>query len=176
MTECRRAFIPGGSYFFTVNLAQRHDNDLLVREVRTLRAAIRSVRMAHPFEIIAAVILPEHLHMIWSLPEADAGFPKRWNQIKGRFSRGLPAGEQRGESRVTKRERGIWQRRYWEHAIRDEEDLRRHVEYIHYNPVKHGHAVSPAAWPHSSFHRYVRQGIYPVDWGASEEIRVLDLE
>ncbi len=123
MTEYRRACIPGGSYFSTVNLAQRHANDLLLREIKALRAAIRSVRMAHPFEIIAAVILPEHLHMIWSLPKADADFPKRWNQIKGRFSRALPTGEQRGDSRANKRERGIWQRRYWEHAIRDEEDL-----------------------------------------------------
>ncbi|HEY1077270.1 MAG TPA: transposase [Fontimonas sp.] len=176
MTEYRRAFTPGGSYFFTVNLAQRHHADLLLREIGTLRDAVRRVRQSHPFAIVAAVVLPDHLHMIWRLPEADADYPRRWQLIKGHFSRALKIDERRSASRLRKRERGIWQRRYWEHLIRDDDDLCRHVEYIHYNPVKHGHVMRPYDWPHSSFRRYVRQRLYPADWGASAAIRGLELE
>lgn len=171
MTEYRRALIPGGHYFFTVNLAERRGQDLLVREADRLREAVRTVQAQHPFEIVAAVVLPDHLHMIWRLPDNDIDYAARWNLIKGGFSRTLPAGEQRSASRIARRERGIWQRRYWEHLIRDEEDLRRHVEYIHYNPVKHGCAKTPIEWPYSSLHRYVRQGHYAADWAAAKDIR-----
>jgi len=111
------------------------------------------------------------LHAIWQLPEADADFSLRWNLIKGGFSRGLPSVEARSQSKISKREKGIWQRRYWEHAVRDETDLERHVDYIHFNPVKHGLVSQVCDWPHSSFHRYVEQGDLPLDWGG--DMRVL---
>jgi len=161
----RRARIAGGTYFFTVNLQDR-SLDLLVRHVDALRDATREVQQRHPFEIVAAVVMPEHLHAIWTLPEGDDDFPMRWAQIKGRFSRALAAHEPLSGSRASQGERGIWQRRYWEHLIRDANDLERHVDYIHYNPVKHGHVARPIDWPHSSLHRFVRLGMRSQDWGA----------
>jgi len=131
-----RANIEGGTLFFTVTLADRSSN-LLVQHIVLLRSAYRSVRERLPFETIAICILPDHLHAIWRLPENDADFPMRWNLIKGGFSRSLPSTELRSPSKRAKREKGIWQRRYWEHVIRDENDLARHVDYIHFNPVKH---------------------------------------
>ena len=163
MTEYRRYFIPCGTYFFTVNLAER-TRRLLVEHVDLLRAAVAVTRREYPFRFDAVVILPDHLHAIWTLPPGDADFSVRWRKIKARFSRGLPHIERRSTSRAGKGERGIWQRRFWEHAIRDEDDLRRHVDYIHYNPVKHGHCRKVADWPYSTFHRYVALGIYPEDW------------
>ena len=164
MTNYRRAFLAGGTYFFTVNLADRRAS-LLTEHIGLLRAAFRYTRERHPFAIEAIVVLPDHLHAIWSLPEDDADFPKRWQLIKATFSRRLPTGELVSESRKRKSERGIWQRRYWEHAVRDQGDLDRHLDYIHFNPVKHGHVPRVEDWPHSSFHRLVRLGAYPPDWG-----------
>jgi putative transposase len=161
----RRAKAKGGSFFFTVALADR-SNRILVDHVDVLRSAMRKVRAAHPFEVVAIVVLPEHLHCIWQLPEGDSDYPTRWSLIKAGFSRSLPTAESIRLSRVRKRERGIWQRRYWEHQIRDEEDLRRHIDYIHFNPVKHGHVSEPSAWQYSSLHRYIRLGTLPKDWGA----------
>jgi putative transposase len=109
-------------------------------------------------------ILPDHIHAVWALPENDADFSMRWSLIKSGFSRGLDA-QPRSKSKVLKREKGIWQRRYWEHAIRNDADLERHVDYIHFNPVKHGYVTRVADWPHSSFHRYVEQGLLVSDWG-----------
>ena len=129
--------MPGGSYFFTVNLAERRLS-LLTEYIDLLRRAFREVRTRHPFRIEAAVILPEHLHMIWTLPEDDADFALRWRLIKSGFSHALPGGERTSASRAGKGERGIWQRRYWEHTLRDENDFARHLDYIHFNPVKHG--------------------------------------
>jgi putative transposase len=164
MPQYRRPRIEGGVFFFTVALADR-SSDLLVRYIDRLRRIYASVQQRHPFETIAICVLPEHLHAIWSLPADDADFPLRWNMIKGGFSRGLPGDERRSASRVARRERGIWQRRYWEHAIRDEADLARHVDYIHFNPVKHRHVSRVSDWPHSSFKRYVARGWLPLDWG-----------
>ena len=170
MVRYRRNFIPGGSFFFTVNLAERRLR-LLTENIDALRAAFRDTRAMHPFEIEAIVVLPDHLHTIWSLPESDCDFATRWRLIKSRFSRSLPKGERVSESRRGKGERGIWQRRYWEHTLRDEHDLARHMDYIHFNPVKHGHVTRVRDWPHSSFHRFVREGIYPEDWaGDAAEI------
>ncbi len=104
------------------------------------------------------VVLPEHLHAIWTLPTDDADYPMRWSLIKASFSRSLPKSETIRQSRRRKRERGIWQRRYWEHQIQDDADLQAHVDYIHYNPVKHGHARLPVEWPHSSIHRFIERG------------------
>jgi putative transposase len=161
----RRAQTAGASYFFTVNLANRQ-SDLLVREIETLREAIRVVKHAHPFIIEAMVVLPEHLHAIWKLPEGDADYPMRWSLIKSGFSRGLEKTELIRASRLKKRERGIWQRRYWEHQIRDELDFEKHADYIHYNPVKHGYVKRPVDWPFSTFHRYVKTGVLPKHWGS----------
>ena len=163
MTNYRRNFIPGGSFFFTVNLADRRKR-LLTAHVALLRQAFRQVRQHHPFDIEAIVVLPDHLHAVWTLPESDADFALRWRLIKTTFSRGLPTGERISASRAGKGERGIWQRRYWEHTLRDEADFVRHVDYIHYNPVKHGHVTRVRDWPFSSFHRMVRLGVYPLDW------------
>ena len=165
MTNYRRAYLPGATWFFTVTLAERIGNQLLVNELAALRSAFRSVQTAHPFRIDAVVILPEHLHCIWTLPPADIDFPTRWNLIKGTFSRSIEKGERVSQSRSKRGERGLWQRRFWEHLIRDENDLVRHVEYIHWNPVKHGWVQRVADWPHSSFHKFVRRGEYPADWG-----------
>ena len=160
----RRATVGGGTYFFTVNLADR-DRALLTDHAAVLRDAIRTVKIRHPFEIDAMVILPDHVHAIWTLPAGDADYPTRWALIKAGFSRNLSPGERRSRSRRGKGERGIWQRRYWEHQIRDDIDLARHVDYIHYNPVKHGYVPRAADWPQSSIHRYIRVGLMTADWG-----------
>jgi len=168
MSRYRRAYIKGGVFFFTVALADR-SSDLLVRHIDRLRRIYTSVQKRCPFETIAICVLPEHLHTIWSLPQGDANFSLRWSLIKSGFSRGLPGDMQRSFSKIARRERGIWQRRYWEHAIRDDADLERHVDYIHFNPVKDGHVSQVSDWPHSSFHRYVTQGVLPPDWGGHVE-------
>ncbi|MBN8964752.1 MAG: transposase, partial [Rhizobiales bacterium] len=137
--------------------------------IGALRVAFRETKTRHPFSIEAIVVLPDHLHTIWSLPEGDSDFATRWRLIKASFSRALPAGEQISESRTGKGERGIWQRRYWEHTLRDESDFARHADYIHFNPVKHGHSTRVVDWPHSSFHRMVRLGVYPADWAGDAQ-------
>lgn len=159
-----RAALPGATYFFTLALADRPD-DALVRNVAVLRVAYAKVLQRHPFETVAICVLPDHLHCIWRLPEGDSDFALRWQQIKRGFSLAVPARTPERASLRAKREKGLWQRRYWEHLIRDEDDLRRHVEYIHFNPVKHGHAASVRDWPYSSFHRWVARGDLPVEWG-----------
>ena len=163
MPNYRRANIAGGTFFFTITLADR-SSDLLVKEIDRFRAVYTAVQRRRPFETVAICILPDHLHAIWSLPADDAHFAMRWNLIKGGFSRGMPA-IARSSSKIAKREKGIWQRRYWEHAIRDQTDLARHVDYIHFNPVKHGLVPCVRDWPHSSFHQYVKRGDLPADWG-----------
>lgn len=163
----RRADVTGGTYFFTVNLAERQ-RTLLVEYIDALRMVMKKVKVMRPFRINAMVILPDHLHAMWTLPEGDKDYPVRWTLIKAGFSRHLPKDERRNPSRIAKGERGIWQRRYWEHLVRDEWDYARHVDYIHYNPVKHGHVTRVVDWPHSTFHRHVERSIYPPDWsGAS---------
>jgi putative transposase len=157
MPNYRRYWLPGGTWFFTVNLLERHGNDLLVREIDLLRVCAARERARRPFTVIAWVVLPEHMHWIWRLPEGDTDYATRWRRIKTDFSRGLLRTERRSSARVMRGERGIWQRRYWEHAIRDDTDLQRHIDYIHFNPVKHGYANTPSEWLHSSFNRYVER-------------------
>ncbi len=170
MTTYRRNFVAGGCYFFTVNLTERRSR-LLTDQIELLRTAFRDTRQRHPFTIDAIAVLPDHLHTIWTLPEGDDDFAVRWALVKASFSRTLRKGEPVSASRRRKRERGIWQRRYWEHTIRDEDDFTRHVDYIHLNPVKHGHVEHVAAWPYSSFHRMVRLGFYPESWAGDVETR-----
>ncbi len=159
----RRVGIEGGTYFFTVNLADRN-RTLLVDYVDDLRNVMKKVKATHPFHIDAIVIMPDHLHAMWTLPECDNDYPIRWSLIKAGFSRSIPKGELRHPSRIAKGERGIWQRRYWEHMIRDEDDFNNHMNYIHFNPVKHGLVTNLKDWPYSTFHRCVRDGFYPHDW------------
>jgi putative transposase len=165
----RRAFIPGGSFFFTVVTKGRRPLLASASSVNVLWGAFRAVRSSRPFTTDAVVVLPDHLHCIWTLPRDDADFATRWRLIKTWFSKHCDPGLriQTGPLRTTKREQSLWQHRYWEHAIRDERDFARHVEYIHFNPVKHGLASSAMEWPYSSFRRYVRNGIYPAEWGNS---------
>lgn len=164
MTNYRRARVKGGTYFFTVVLQNRR-SDLLVRYIHELRESIYRAKQLHPFAIDAIVILPDHLHAILSLPAEDDDFPLRWRLIKTAFSRHLPVSACRRRSQRSKREKGIWQRRYWEHLIRGPEDFAAHVDYIHFNPVKHGLVNATCLWPFSSFHRYVGMGIYERNWG-----------
>ncbi len=167
MPNYRRNWVPGGTYFFTVALLERK-RDLLVAEIGLLRESVRRVKRLYPFEIVAWVVLPDHLHCIWSLPEGDADYPTRWRLIKLLFAKGLPKHERLSAVRRQRKERGIWHRRYWEHTIRDERDLQNHVNYIHANPVKHGWVTKPVDWPYSTFHRYVRSGLLPADWMAND--------
>jgi putative transposase len=152
MPNYRRNRVPGATYFFTVNLRDRR-SDLLVREIDTLRETVRETRRQMAFHIDAWVVLPDHMHCLWTLPEGDGGFPDRWREIKTRFSRSLGMGRAQ-----------IWQRGYWEHTIRDDRDYQTHMDYIHFNPVKHGFVRHPADWPFSSFRRCVAAGLYPADW------------
>ncbi|NEV65175.1 REP-associated tyrosine transposase [Thiorhodococcus minor] len=163
MTNYRRMRVAGGTYFFTVKLRDP-ESRLLVEQVAALRAAFRAVMTARPFTIEAIVIMPNHLHALWTLPPGDSDYSTRWRHIKAAFSRAIPEGERISASRRAKGERGIWQRRFWEHTIRDQRGFNNRLDYIHYNPVKHQYVAHVRAWPYSSFHRAVRQGIYPADW------------
>lgn len=167
MPNYRRNRVPGGTWFFTVNLLDRR-SDLLVRKIAALREAVREVRAGRPFHIDAMVVLPEHLHALWTLPGGDADFPGRWRAIKTAFSKSVSAAPVVPSARLRPGERGIWQRRYWEHTIRDERDYAAHLDYIHFNPVKHGLARAPADWPFSSFRRLVALGFYPMDWAGGD--------
>jgi putative transposase len=162
MVGYRRNRIEGGTFFFTLTLADRRSS-ALIDHVGALRAAFRATRQERPFTIDAVVVLPDHLHAILTLPQGDADFAGRWRRIKGHFStRLLAAGI--ATRRHPNGELALWQRRYWEHTIRNDEDFERHVDYIHYNPVKHRLVSQVRDWLHSSFHRYVRNGILPHDW------------
>ena len=166
MPDYRRNRVPGGTFFFTVNLLDRR-SDLLVRHIDARRDAVRGVRTRAPFRVDAWVVLPDHMHCLWSLPEGDADFPGRWRAIKIAFAKSLPACEPRSAVMTNRGERGIWQRRYWEHTIRDQPDFARHFDYTHFNPVKHGLVDHPADWPYSTFRRCVASGMYPSDWAAA---------
>jgi putative transposase len=161
MVHYRRNFVPGGTFFFTVTVRDRRSR-VLVEHIAALRNAFRVARAERPFAIDAIVVLPDHLHTIMTLPPDDADFSGRWRRIKGLFTRQIDAAAGEPDWRG---EYGLWQRRFWEHTIRDDADYSRHVDYIHFNPVKHRLVTRVADWPHSSFHRYVRSGLLPEDWG-----------
>lgn len=162
MSNFIRPRTTGASIFFTVNLASR-TSELLVQEIDGLRDAFTRTISDRQFYIDAAVILPNHLHMVMTLPEGDSDYATRWRIIKARFSRGVGRGPVR-PSHIRRRERGIWQRRYWEHHIRDEADHRAHIEYCWKNPVKHGFVEKPTDWPYSSIHRDIRKGRVSTEW------------
>jgi putative transposase len=161
MSDYRRLYTPGGTFFFTVVTAGRRPLFADPHNVQLLRRAFQYVRERRPFEIVAAVILPDHLHCLWRLPDGDADFSTRWQMIKTDVSRHMSATTKDGA-------KAIWQPRFWEHLIRDEEDLRRHLDYIHFNPVKHGLVADPGAWEPSSFRRFAKAGWYAPGWGACE--------
>ena len=163
MPDYRRNRVPGGTYFFTVNLLER-SSSLLVTHIDALRDAVRTVRTRHPFHIDAWAVLPDHLHAVWTLPADDVDYSARWKAIKIAFAKSLPKTERLSPVRAAKGERGLWQRRFWEHTIRDERDYAAHVDYVHINPVKHGLVACVREWPYSSFHHCVAQGIYAPDW------------
>ncbi len=172
MTNYRRTYIPGMTWFFTVNLAERKNNTLLVENIDSLRTSFHYVKKRRPFEITAIVVMPDHLHCIWVLPSGDSDFSTRWNLLKGHFSRAIDKRERISESRQKRRERGLWQRRFWAHLITDQQDFNVHTDYIHWNPVKHGKVKRVIDWPYSSFHKFVRQGIYPSTWGCDGEFDI----
>jgi putative transposase len=162
MVRYRRNFVPGGTFFFTIAVADRRSS-ILVDNIASLRLAFRATRGERPFTIDAIVVLPEHLHVIWTLPPEDSDFSGRWRRIKSLFTRNVVASGLSAE-RNRRGEYALWQRRFWEHTIRDDSDFARHVDYIHYNPIKHGLVSRVRDWPHSSFHRHVRLGWLPQDW------------
>lgn len=163
MSIYRRLRIPGATYFFTVNLARRGDATL-VDHVDVLRRAYAATHCEQPFKTDAIVILPDHLHAVWTLPPGDTDFSGRWRKIKARFSHALGKRPPRSLSKVRKREVGVWQRRFWEHCIRDEAEYRAHVAYCWGNPVKHGYVKRAVDWPHSSIHREIRLGKVAPEW------------
>jgi len=176
MTDYRRFYHPGASWFFTVNLVERKGNRLLIDKIDLLREAFIHVKKSHPYKMDAVVILPEHLHCILTLPAGDSDFSTRWGLIKAYFSRHIENKERVSTSRMKRGERGLWQRRFWEHLIRDEADYQQHMDYIHWNPVKHGWVDSVKDWPHSSFHQHVRNGLYSEDWGSDVNITITPRE
>ena len=172
MSEYRRIYQPGGSCFFTVVTHQRIKILSLPEHISRLKSSFDKVMKKHPYTMEAFVILPDHIHCLWRMPPSDSNYSIRWRLIKGYFSNGF-------NDPVNKRgEKQIWQRRFWEHLLRDDEDWRRHMDYIHYNPVKHGYVENPGDWPHSSFRQAVKDGLYAPDWGMEEpgSISRLDLE
>ena len=172
MSNYRRNFTQGGMYFFTVVLKNRQ-SDLLVRHIAEFREAFAETKSFYPFETVAICILPDHFHMIMQLPENDANYSLRIKSIKHNFAKRMKAiYKNPNQSQANRREAGIWQRRFWEHLIRNDEDLANHWDYIYYNPVKHGYVQSVKDWQYSSFHRDVKRGIYPQDWGNNPDFEI----
>jgi putative transposase len=171
--EYRRSHIKGGRFFFTVVTYKREKLFNTAKNIELLRESIRDVKQRHPFTIDAFVLLPDHIHCIWTLPQDDHDFSTRWRLLKSFFSRHCEhRHHELKPSQISKKEQAIWQPRYWEHFIRDERDFISHVEYIHYNPVKHGLVQAPKDWEYSSFHRYVEKGVYGREWGAYTSIQL----
>jgi putative transposase len=164
MVLYRRNRVKGGTYFFTVTLRDRHSS-LLIDRIDFLRDALRQTLKEKPFQIDAWVVLPEHIHAIWTLPIGDDDYSGRWRLIKSRFSHQVAKAD--NLTHKAKGEYQIWQRRFWEHTIRDDNDFSKHVDYIHYNPVKHGYVTEVRNWQYSIFHRYVKLGILNEQWGGT---------
>ena len=180
MSRYRRIRLEGGVFFFTVVTYERRPILTTDLGLQCLRNAWRETNSTMPFEVEAVCVLPDHLHTVWTLPHGDDDYPARWRKLKGTFSREYRAEggvhREADSSRRRKREVAVWQRRYWEHRIRDVDDLRRHVEYTHFNPVKHGHVTDLTDWPWSTFHDHVKQGWVEPDWGTIEPDDIVSLE
>lgn len=175
MSDYRRWYVPGGTYFFTIVTYHRRRLFDDEANVERLRAAVATVLKEQPFEIVAAVILPDHLHFLWTLPPGDDDYSKRIGRMKVEFTKSLNGISMprmaTSESRQKHRESDVWQRRAWEHVVRDEHDFDRHFDYIHYNPVKHGYVSCPHLWPYSSFRKWVDRGVYDQRWACQCEGR-----
>lgn len=178
MSDYRRWRVAGGTYFFTLVTHRRRPILTTSLGRSCLRRAFAEVRTRRPFEVAGIVLLPDHLHAILTLPRGDDGYSVRLRRIKEEFTQGfLGAGGGEGATTAARRERGergVWQRRFWEYVIRDEDDFERHLDYVHYNPVKHGHVRCPHEWRFSSFHRWVRQGVYPRNWACGGDPPAFD--
>ena len=172
MPNYRRSYATGACWFFTVNLQDRRQS-LLIDNIELLKQCIKTVKRQRPFTINAWVVLPEHMHCIWTLPEGDTDYPGRWRAIKKAFSRAIPQVEFSTFRQIRQHRRGIWQRGYWEHWIRDETDFWRHFDYIHVNPLKHGWVSRVRDWPHSTFHLYVTTGYYSIDWCGDKTVAIM---
>jgi len=170
MSRYRRSRAAGATYFFTINTYRRQRTLTHTDALRALREAIRTVKQRLPFHVDALVVLPDHLHAVLTLPPEDADFSSRLSLIKRQVAQSARhlVVEAQTASRVKRRELGFWQRRFWEHQIRDETDYARHVDYVHYNPVKHGLVTRVADWPYSTFHRDVRLGVYSPGWAGDD--------
>ncbi len=177
MPDYRRIFLPGGTYFFTVVTYDRQPIFSNIKAINIFRRSIQDVMLKHPFKEVAYCILPDHIHAIWTLPEDDFDYPLRWRAIKSIFTFKYLSQREPGDSLSgTPRRRGeasVWQRRYWEHTIRDEKDFTNHFDYIHFNPVKHGLVPCVRDWKWSSFDSHVKNGIYPPDWGDDKPPKLL---
>ncbi len=173
MSNYRRSKTPGASYFFTVVTYKRQPILIDPESRKILRTVVADVKKEYPFKIDAWVLLPEHIHCIWTLPNDDADYSKRWGLIKSDFSKQTKTlfnhPEWLNKSRIKHRESAIWQRRFWEHQIRDQKDFNQHMDYIYYNPVKHGYVPQVIDWPYSTFHRDVKKGLYPSNWGGNPD-------
>ena len=169
MPNYRRYRVHGGTYFFTLKTERNAPLFAELQNVRLLGAVFRETIARWPFEMTAVVLLPDHLHALWTLPPGDADYSTRWARLKKEFTRRfLAAGGHEQTTSASRRRngrRGVWQRRFWEHTIEDDADFDRHFDDLHWNPVKHGFAKAPVEWPLSSFHRWVKQGVYPANWG-----------
>ncbi len=178
MPNYRRNFVHGATYFFTVVTYKR--KSILTTELARslLHHAWIEVSERFPFNTLAVCLLPDHIHCIWTLPEGDADFPTRWRRIKGLFTRNYLVStsleKPDNASRLKRGEAAVWQRRFWEHTIRDEDDLHRLIDYIHFNPLKHGYVSRVVDWPWSTFHRYMHLGYYESEWGANFQEELLD--
>lgn len=171
MINYRRNRISGGTCFFTVTLRDRRSN-LLIKYIDLLKESFRYLQLEKPYKTKTIVILPDHIHAIWELPMFDSDYSRRWQKIKGRFTQKLVS-EGVNLAKDTRGEYILWQRRFWEHTIKNEDDLEKHIDYVHYNPVKHKLVERVSDWPYSSFHEYVVKSILPEDWGSHEK-RVIE--
>ena len=175
MPDYHRAYVTGGTFFFTVVSYGRLPIFQQESAINLLHTCFQETMAIHPFDIDAWVILPDHLHTIWTLPEKDSDFSTRWKRIKSAFSKHFEGSAEISQSMWRKGEKGIWQRRFWEHVIRDQVDFNRHCDYIHYNPVKHGLVSVPSDWRHSSFSRFLEGGLYIQEWGKSAPKDIIEM-
>jgi putative transposase len=178
MSEYRRVYVSGGTFFFTVVTYMRHPIFKEETAIRLLKSCFQSTMKIHPFNVDAIVLMPDHLHTIWTLPDDEFDFSIRWKQIKMTFSEQYSGNysNKLTKSMMNKKEKGIWQRRFWEHAIRSQEDFNNHCDYIHYNPVKHGLVNLPLEWEYSSFRKFIEKGLYDKDWGKLERRELIEMD
>lgn len=180
MSKYRRMFVTGGTYFFTLVTHERQPLFVDPRAVKLLGQVLRDCRRQWPFETVAMVVMPDHLHAIWNMPRGDTKYSQRWGWIKKEFSKAWRAlgnvVDSPSMAAVAERRLAVWQRRFWEHTIRDEDDFDQHFHYVHYNPVKHGYVDCPGDWLSSTFHRWVACGVYPMDWGCVKKSYIPDFQ